>query len=417
MLLLAYGFHSPWLTAWFWITLVIALVWLRRHLDVNRGRSEPLLSEQDADAQEADLPSLSVLVAAKDEEANIGRCVEGLLAQDYPDLQIIVIDDRSADATGEIIDRLAFRAARLLAVHVSELPAGWFGKNNAMRLGVERATGQLLCFSDADCTYDSRKLLRAAVCFARRERVEFLSVLPRLEAHTFWERVVQPAAGAIMVFWFPPQKVNDPRSACAYANGAFMLMSRHAYETIGGHEYAKATLNEDMHMARQAKRKGVRLRVLQGGGLYRVRMYTGLRQIWRGWSRIFYGCFGTFPRLLVSVIMLSIFSLSPYVSFVAAALAGGSGWWIAGAAAAAIAAQQSILARFYRLSGNAPGMSVTYPIGATICLGMTLNAMTRLGGKTTKWRGTVYQGGAQTGHEASEAAAGGADHLQVTVDK
>jgi hypothetical protein len=214
----------------------------------------------------------------------------------------------------------------------------------------------LLCFSDADCAYDSPLLLRAAVSFARREGIEFLSVLPRLEANSLWEKVIQPVAGAIMVFWFPPQKVNDPRCREAYANGAFMLMTRRAYEAIGGHEYAKATLNEDMHMARQAKRVGVRLQVLQSAGLYRVRMYTGLKQIWRGWTRIFYGCFGTLPRLV---------------------------------------SQQSILMRFYALTGNAPGWALTYPVGATVCLGMTLNAMTRLTGKTTNWRGTAYAGGAQ----------------------
>jgi len=396
-------FASPWIAAWFWITLAIGLVWLRRHLQVNRGGKEHVLSEQDAQtvdqsgggADSNGWPSLSVVVAAKDEEQNIARCIDGLLAQDYPRLQVIIANDRSRDRTPQIIDDYARRDPRLTAVHVRELPAGWFGKNNAMREAMQQATGELLCFSDADCAYDSPLLLRAAVSFARREGIEFLSVLPRLEANSLWEKVIQPVAGAIMVFWFPPQKVNDPRCREAYANGAFMLMTRRAYEAIGGHEYAKATLNEDMHMARQAKRVGVRLQVLQSAGLYRVRMYTGLKQIWRGWTRIFYGCFGTLPRLLASVIMLSIFSVSPYVALLASPLIGGSGVWLAAAAAFAIVSQQSILMRFYALTGNAPGWALSYPVGATVCLGMTLNAMTRLTGKTTNWRGTAYAGGAQ----------------------
>jgi cellulose synthase/poly-beta-1,6-N-acetylglucosamine synthase-like glycosyltransferase len=189
--------------------------------------------------------------------------------------------------------------------------------------------------------------------------------------------------------------VNDPRCSAAYANGAFMLMTRQAYAAIGGHEYAKATLNEDMHMARQAKRVGVRLRVVQSERLYRVRMYTGIKQIWRGWSRIFYGCFGTLPRLLVSTLMLSVFSISPYVTLTVSPLLGAAGGWLAVAAGLAIVAQQSILLRFYALTGSAPGWALTYPVGAAMCLGMTLNAMTRLGGKTTNWRGTAYAGGAQ----------------------
>ncbi|MFQ5806180.1 MAG: glycosyltransferase [Phycisphaerae bacterium] len=362
-----------------------------------------MLRPDEAGAGDAALPSLSMLVAAKDEEKNIGRCIQGLLAQDYPKLQLIVVDDRSADRTGEIIEAFAARDERITSGHVKELRPAWFGKNNAMREGLERAAGEWLCFSDADCAYDSPHLLTAAVRYALREKVDFLSVLPRLEAGTFWERVVQPVAGAIMVFWFPPHKVNSPRSSRAYANGAFMLMPRKTYDAIGGHEPVKATLNEDMHMARLVKAAGLRLRVIRGGNLYRVRMYVGLKQTWRGWSRIFYGCFGTLPRLLVSFLMLSIFSLSPYVTLLASPFIGAAGPWLTAAAGFAIAAQQSVLWRFYHVTGNRRPWALTYPLGAALCLGMTLNAMRRLGGAaTTTWRGTSYRGGAQTSPESAD---------------
>ena len=387
------------LTIWFWITCLIGLVWLKRHIDLNRGRNEPVLRPDEPGVDAADLPSLSMLVAAKDEQENIARCVEGLLAQDYPRLQLIVANDRSHDRTGEIIDELAARDSRLTAVHVRELRPGWFGKNNAMREGLARATGDWLCFSDADCAYDSPHLLSAAMRFSLRERVDFLSVLPRLEAGTFWERVVQPVAGAIMVFWFPPQKVNSERSQRAYANGAFMLMPRRTHAAIAGHEAVKATLNEDMHMARRAKEAGLRLRVIRGGEMYHVRMYVGLKQIWRGWSRIFYGCFGTFPRLLISVLMLSVFSLSPYVTLLAALLAPSTWPWLPAAAGFAVVAQQSVLWRFYQVTGSAPVWALSYPLGAALSLGMTLNAMRRLLGSTTTWRGTTYTGGARTHSE------------------
>jgi cellulose synthase/poly-beta-1,6-N-acetylglucosamine synthase-like glycosyltransferase len=403
VLLATFGpaFDSFAITIWFWITCLIALVWLKRHIDLTRGRNEPVLRPDEPGVDAADLPTLSMLVAAKDEEQNIGRCTEGLLAQDYPNLQIIVINDRSDDRTGEIIDRFAAADSRLTAVHVEELRPGWFGKNNAMCTGLERAEGNWLCFSDADCAYDSPHLLTAATRFALREQVDFLSVLPRLEAGTLWERIVQPVAGAIMVFWFPPQKVNSPKSPRAYANGAFMLMPRETYDAIGGHEPVKATLNEDMHMARRVKAAGLRLRVIRGGDLYHVRMYTGLKQIWRGWSRIFYGCFGTFPRLLVSFLMLSVFSLSPYVTLLLSGLAE-TGWaWLAAAGGAAILAQQSVLWRFYGVTGNGPPWALTYPFGAALCLGMTVNAMTRLGGAVkTTWRGTTYRRGARTSSES-----------------
>lgn len=404
-MLLGWVFDSAAVTIWFWATCLIGLVWLRRHIDLWRGRREPVLREDEPGPPREDLPSLTVLIAAKDEEGNIARCLSGLVAQDYPDLQIIATNDRSTDRTGRIIDEFAARQPRVTAVHVHELRPGWFGKNNAMREGVERAGGAWLCFSDADCAYDSPRLLTAAVRFALREGIDFLSVLPRLEQNSFWERVVQPVAGAIMVLWFPPNRVNDPASSCAYANGAFMLMSRAAYEKLGGHEPVKATLNEDMHMARRAKQLGLRLRVIRGGDLYRVRMYSGLRQIWRGWSRIFYGCFGTLPKLLGSVAMLTFFSLSPYVTLLLSPFSGPDWEWLACAAALTLVAQQSVLWLFYPIGGSSPVWALTYPLGAAVCLGMTVNAMRRLGGgATTTWRGTTYTGGAQAAEDRRSVA-------------
>lgn len=382
------------LSVWFYVLIVIGLIWLKRHIDLARGGREPVLREDEPGREFDALPTLSMLVAGKDEEANIGRCIEGLLAQQYPRLQVIIINDRSTDRTPQIIDSYAAKDSRLTAVHIKDLPAGWFGKNNAMAQGIKHATGEWLCFSDADCAYDSPHLLAAAVRLAQRENVGFLSVLPRLEAGTMWERIVQPVAGAIMVFWYPPQKVNSDRYPHAYANGAFMLLSREAYEKLGGHEPVKATLNEDMHLARRAKQVGVRLRVIRGDRLYRVRMYVGLAQIWRGWSRIFYGCLGTFPRLLGSVAMLTFFSVGPWLSLLLSPLCGSFAPWITGSAACAVLAQQSVMWRFYSLTRNGAAWAITYPLGAALCIAMTVNAMNRLRGATTTWRGTAYTGGA-----------------------
>lgn len=391
---LGFTLEWSWAAVWFWLLVLIGLVWLRRHLQLNQAGADPVLCAEDAGAGHGELPRVSVLVAAKDEEANIGRCLAGLLAQDYPDYEVIAINDRSADRTPAILDELAREQPRLRPVHVRELPAGWAGKNHAMHTGVQQARGDWLCFTDADCRFHSPKLLAAAVQTARRGQIDFLSVLPDLEAHTFWERVIQPPAGAIMVFWFPPTKVNDPRSSRAYANGAFMLMTRATYDALGGHDNFKTALNEDMHFARQAKRVGRRLRVIRGGGLYSVRMYVGLRQIWNGWSRIFYGCFGTWPRLLISAAFLSVFSVLPVVSLLVSPMLGKIGPGVALAAAFTVVAQQTVLWRFYRLCAMPPGWALTYPLGASVCLAMTVNAMRRLLGARTQWRGTIYRGGA-----------------------
>jgi cellulose synthase/poly-beta-1,6-N-acetylglucosamine synthase-like glycosyltransferase len=384
------------LSIWFWLLCAIALLWIKRHRDITIGKREPVLSDQDAQtlSTDPDLPTVSMVVAGKDEAENIERCLRGLLAQQYPKLQLICVNDRSDDATGQIMDRVAAEDERLTSVHVQHLPEGWFGKNNAMRLGLEQATGEWLCFTDADCQFDSSHLIEAAVRYAQRHDVEFLSVLPQLEAGTFWERVIQPVAGAIMIYWTPPQKVNNPASPIAYANGAFMLMRRDAYERLGQHEAVKATLNEDMHFARRAKQVGVRLHVMRGGIMYRVRMYVGFKAAWRGWSRIFYGCFGSMPRLIASAGLLIVGSLSAWLSVLLAPVLLTSGWVVSLAGLAAGAAQISVMWRFYALSGLPASLAITYPLGAVLVLGMLINSMGKaLGAVKTTWRGTTYKGG------------------------
>lgn len=392
------------MSALLWVILglnaVVTAVWLGRHVSISRaGRLLPPLTPDQYPGPVDDLPPMSMLVAGKDEERNIEGCLDSILRQVHPSLQVIAINDRSGDATGPIMDRIAATDARMRAIHIKELRAGWFGKNNAMREGVEAATADWLCFTDADCVLESARCLAVAQRHAMEHGVDFLSVLPNLDNNSFWERVIQPACGGIMMIWFNPMKVNNPAKRNAYANGAFMLMKRSCYDAIGGHEVVKAEVNEDMHMARIAKAKGLRLRVVSNEHLYAVRMYNSFRQTWNGWSRIFYGCFGTFRRLLLSAVVVVIFSLLPWTTLIASGLAALAGaelddvrpliW----TAAAACAAQLSVMFRFYRLSHSSPLYAVLYPVGAAVGLGALVNAIRRLSGRsTTTWRGTVYRG-------------------------
>jgi len=384
---------------------LVACVWASRHRVISRARREHVPLRSDTyPGPPADPPLVSVIIAAKDEEANIETAVSTMLRQDYPSFEVIVVNDRSKDRTGEILEsiRTAQPDSRLKVVHVGELQEGWFGKNNAMREGVAAARGQWLCFGDADCRQTSTRTLSMAVRYAAERGIDFLSVLPRLETHSLWERIIQPVCGAVMVFWFHPARVNDPRDPAAYANGAFMLMTRECYQAVGGHEAVRSEVNEDMHLARLAKERGRRLFVVQNDDLYTVRMYSGFGEIWRGWSRIFYGCFGTFRRLRLSMLMLLVTNIFPYTSAViAAALLVTKGWSAAGpgwravavAAFVAVALQLSVIARFYRLSRTNPWLAPTFIIGAAICIGMLVNAMFKLNGRTTTtWRGTTYRG-------------------------
>ncbi len=389
--------------AWTVALGLVALVWASRHVAISRARAgqQVLSSTSHAAGWPGPTPRISVLVAAKDEEDNIEACVASFLEQDYPDFEVIVIDDRSTDRTPGILARMqSGHGERLRVLTIHRLREGWFGKSHAMHEGVAVAAGSWLCFADADCRQTSPHTLTMAMREVQASGADFLSVLPVLETRTFWERVVQPVCAAVMVYWFHPDRVNDPKHPAAYANGAFMLMKREVYDSIGGHERVRKDVNEDIQFARLAKGMGFSLRVVPQDDLYVTRMYASLRQIWNGWSRIFRGCLGSYRRLGVALLLLATFSLGPWASLVAAGLGAalgptgvGDAWGtVLLAAAAAVAMQQSVMVRFYRLSRLEPAWSAFYVVGALICFGTLINAMLKLAGASAlTWRGTTYR--------------------------
>jgi cellulose synthase/poly-beta-1,6-N-acetylglucosamine synthase-like glycosyltransferase len=379
------------------LVLLAALVWSSRHLMIWRERQTGLMLTDHSAGPPEKAPKISVLVAAKDEAACIETCVRTMLDQDYPNFEMIVCNDRSTDDTPEIVRRVAADDPRLRLVNITDLPQGWCGKNNAMQTGIATTAGEWICMIDADCRQLSRRTLSVAMQYASDSGADLLSVLPRLEMKTWWENVVQPVCSGVMMIWFRPDKVNDAKAHNAYANGAFILIRRGVYEAIGTHEAVKDRLNEDMHMARLVKEAGLRLRVIRGDDLYLVRMYTSFRQIIRGWSRIFYGTFGTLRRLVISLAVVTVMGLLPYLC-AGLGLAG----WAAGAHTAwawrtlaisglvAAAMQLSVIYRFYKLIRARPGLFWTYPIGCAVTIWALLLSLTKLGGAKVVWKSTGY---------------------------
>lgn len=380
------------------VTAGVAGVWASRHAMIRRERKRGFLLTERAPGAPQPAPRISVLVAAKDEEDCIEPCLRSLLAQDYGDFELIVCNDRSSDATPRIAERLAGEDGRLRLVNIEHLPPGWCGKNNAMQTGIALSDGEWICMTDADCRQLSTRTLSVAVRHALDSGADMLSVLPRLEMKTFWENVVQPVCSGVMMIWFSPDKVNDPARPNAYANGAFILIRRDAYQAVGTHEAVKDCLNEDMHMARLAKRRGLKLLVVRSSGLYVVRMYTSLRRIVRGWSRIFFGTFGTLKRLSISLAAILAMGLLPYGA-AAAGLAGAAGgaqpawaWWtLGGAALAACTLQLAAIWRFYRLIGARAGLFWTYPLGSAVAAWALVLSLTKLRrGASVVWKSTPY---------------------------
>ena len=180
-------------------------------------------------------PRLSVLVAARNEEDCIETCLRSLARQDHPNFEIIVIDDRSSDATASILFRLRDEFEGLLrVVQVKSLPAGWLGKPHAMHLGMQSATGDWICFTDADCEQTSNQSLTLAMQEALHRQVDLLTLTPQIILKSIWEKITVPLCSWVMMVWFQPRRVNDPRLRTSYANGAFLLMNRKCYDAVGG---------------------------------------------------------------------------------------------------------------------------------------------------------------------------------------
>ena len=393
---------STWLHIWLVLAGITGLVWLVRFCALGAIlRQRRILHSRLAEVLPDPAPRISVLVAARNEETNIESCIRTLLDQDYPDFEVIAIDDRSTDRTPDILHRLEVEAAgRLRVLTVHALRDGWFGKNNAMREGVEAASGDWLCFTDADCRQISTRTLSVAMGEALDHHVDFLCVTPVLETKTVWEKIIQPVCALVLVVWFLPGRVNNPAKKTAYANGAFMLLRRECYDAIGGHHRVRTQVNEDVHLARLAKQSAQRLRVVENDDLYRTRMYRTPGEAWRGWSRIFYGCLETWPRLATSAFLVTMFAILPWVSLVVALIGRALvepeavlSWSLAAYAwAGVILLKQAVLWRVYPVLRIGRSWSFTYVVGATLALAMLISAILKVTGATgTTWRGRTYR--------------------------
>jgi glycosyltransferase involved in cell wall biosynthesis len=210
-------------------------------------------------------PLVTILIPAKDEGERIGGCVRSALAQDYPDFEVIAIDDRSIDQTGKVMDELAATNPRLHVIHIKEgsLPTGWFGKSFALHTAVPSAKGKWFCFVDSDVVLEP-DVLSATIAVAEFKRFDLVSLLPRLESGSFWESLIVPLGGAATSAMYLLPFTNYNESKVAFANGQYLCIRRNVYEAVGGHEAVGGMFSEDVQIARRVKGMGFRPRLSVG---------------------------------------------------------------------------------------------------------------------------------------------------------
>jgi glycosyltransferase involved in cell wall biosynthesis len=225
-------------------------------------------------------PLVSVIIPARNEEASLGACLESLAAQTGDNFEIIVVDDNSTDRTREIA--ASFRNVKV--IEAAPLPSGWTGKNNAVATGARQARGSWLLFTDADTVHLPGSLARS-LKEAKQRQAALLSYSPEQIVATFWEIAAMPVIFADLAQRYRPSEVSNPQSPAAAANGQYILITREAYDAIGGHSAVAADLLEDVALARAVKRSGRKIFFRYGGDAVRTRMYRNLAQLREGWTK------------------------------------------------------------------------------------------------------------------------------------
>ena len=247
-----------------------------------------------------DLPRVSIVIPARNEEKNLEEALRSVLAQDYPNVEIVVVDDRSTDRTGEILDRMAAADPRVRVVHVTELPPGWLGKNHALELGSEGAGGDFLLFTDADVVMEPTALRRAVARMEARG-LDHLTSSPEIErAGLFYEMFIGTFA-VFFAMYTKPWKVGDPKTSTHIGIGAFNLVRTSAYRAVGGHRPIALRPDDDLKLGKLLKKNGYRPEFLFGHGMLRVEWYASIRELIQGLMK------NAFPEVdyRLSVVILS----------------------------------------------------------------------------------------------------------------
>jgi glycosyltransferase involved in cell wall biosynthesis len=301
------------MTVFHWIAgVILALAWVSRILDAALGM--PTLgeiSQPEWDVTPLDPPRVSIIVPARNEEEDIERSLRNLLALDYENYEVIAVDDRSTDRTGEIMDR--FSGANLKVIHVSALPEGWMGKAHAMWSGAKQATGEWLLFTDADVMFRSDSL-RRAVAYAESKSADHLVLFPTMKMKSPGERMMIAFFQSLFVFGHRPWKVADPKTRDHMGVGAFNMVRREAYEAIGTYAALRMEVLDDMKLGKVIKNAGFRQRTIFGRDLLTLRWAKGSMGVVHNLSKNFFAILSfQWPRAIISAIGVVFLNILPFL--------------------------------------------------------------------------------------------------------
>lgn len=265
------------------------------------------------------LPTVSIVIPARNEERNLEQALESVLALDYPDLEIIVVNDRSTDGTGAILEQLAERDPRLTVVTNTDLPAGWIGKPYALHRGAQQAQGEFILFTDADVVFHP-SALRKAMAHVQGDRFDHVTLIPQGTMPGSFLRTLSATFGIFMFIIFKPWKARNPRSRCYMGVGAFNLIQASAYRDLGGHQPVALRPDDDLKFGKLVKEHGYRQDVLNGRGMVTVEWYRSVAELVDGLMKnMFAGMEYRISSVIAATLAALIMHIWPWV-----------GVWVAG---------------------------------------------------------------------------------------
>jgi len=370
---------------WTGLLALIVLAWIFQITVIARGvASLPWLSEI-TPLEDANAPSVSILFAARDEARKLPEALESFLALDYPNYEVIAVDDRSLDGTERILADAARANAKLKCVRVDALPEGWLGKPHGLQQAYERATSEWLVFTDAD-VYFAPDVLRRALALALRSSWDHLTLLGRIEMYGFFEKIAMLFFGFGFVMGTRPWQARNRTSRAYIGVGAFQLVRRSSYETRGTHRRLRMEVVDDMKLGKLMKEAGFASGVARAGESVSVHWHDGVRNTIRGTTKNFFATCG----FSVGHTMLQIFGLLLMFVFPFCALAFARGRTLALdviAMALPVIAEAGAAMEF----GESPLWGISVPIGALIFVWMLVRSMiVTLWQGGIVWRGTFY---------------------------
>jgi len=367
------------------LSALIALFWLTHGLRTAYGAMRIPWLKDFPPAADADCPRISLLFAARDEEEKLPAALATLAAIDYPNLEIIGVNDRSQDNTGRILDDFAVTHPRFRVAHVSELPPGWLGKPHALLKAFEASSGDWLLFTDADVCFHP-EALRRAVSLAKHHNLDHLTLFGDIEMVGFWEKVLLTFFGMAFHLAADPHRISNPNSRAYVGVGAFQMLKRTSYESSGTHRRLAMEVVDDMRLGKIVKQSGFRSGMGVAQNFVTIRWHAGLGNIIRGVTKNFFAALN-YNLALVALALTGLLATT-VLPFVGVIFAHG---WIRIFSAIAVLVALCFHAGVSIVMRVSPFYAFTHPLGALL-LGYMLVRSTiitlKQGG--ILWRDTFY---------------------------